>query len=90
MTERERTMQTFIKPKKKQDEEKIEIRIDTDVLDSLRAYAQFLDSPQGYVVSEILRKAFRKDRAFAAWRKTATPAASNDNVAVAVKRSRPS
>ena len=62
-------MQTFIKPKKKQDEEKIEIRIDADVLASLRAYSQFLDSPQGYVVSEILRKAFRKDRAFAEWRK---------------------
>ena len=57
-------MQTFIKPKKKQDEERLDIRIDADVLDSLRAYSQFLDSPQGYVVSEILRKAFRKDRAF--------------------------
>ena len=65
-------MQTFIKPKKKQDEEKIEIRMDADVLESLRAYAQFLDSPQGYIVSEILRKAFRKDRAFAEWRKQPT------------------
>jgi len=75
-------MQTFIKPKKKQDEEKIEIRIDADVLDSLRAYAQFLDSPQGYVVSEILRKAFRKDRAFAEWRKgTGTVATGNNGVA---------
>ena len=61
-------MQTFIKPKKKQDEERLDIRIDADVLDSLRAYSQFLDSPQGYVVSEILRKAFRKDRAFVEWR----------------------
>jgi hypothetical protein len=74
-------MQTFIKPKKKQDEEKIEIRIDADVLESLRAYAQFLDSPQGYVVSEILRKAFRKDRAFAEWRTRATPAANNGALA---------
>ncbi len=62
-------MQTFIKPKKKQDEERLDIRIDADVLDSLRAYSQFLDSPQGYVVSEILRKAFRKDRAFMEWSK---------------------
>ncbi len=63
-------MQTFIKPKQKQEEEKIEIKIDAEVLETLRAYAQFLDSPQGYVVSEILRKAFRKDRAFAEWRKS--------------------
>ena len=63
-------MQTFIKPKQKQEEEKIEIKIDAEVLDNLRAYAQFLDSPQSYVVSEILRKAFRKDRAFAEWRKS--------------------
>ena len=62
-------MQTFIKPKKKQDEERLDIRIDANVLDSLRAYSQFLDSPQGYVVSEILRKAFRKDRAFMEWSK---------------------
>ena len=62
-------MQTFIKPKQKQEEERIEIKIDAEVLETLRAYAQFLDSPQGYVVSEILRKAFRKDRAFAEWRK---------------------
>ena len=73
-------MQTFIKPKKKQEEEKIEIRIDADVLDSLRAYSLFLDSPQGYVVSEILRKAFRKDRAFAEWRKK-TVAAEPDTSA---------
>ena len=68
-------MQSFIKPKKKQDDEKIEIRIDADVLECLRAYAQFLESPQGYVVNEILRKAFRKDRAFAEWRKTTGAAA---------------
>jgi len=77
-------MQTFIKPKKKQEEEKIEIRIDADVLDSLRAYSQFLDSPQGYVVSEILRKALRKDRAFAEWRgktEAVEPDASDSNKA---------
>ena len=76
-------MQTFIKPKRKQEEEKIEIRIDADVLESLRAYAQFLDSPQGYVVSEILRKAFRKDRAFAEWSKSAGSVGTHDNGAAA-------
>jgi hypothetical protein len=79
-------MQTFIKPKKKQEEEKIEIKIDAEVLDTLRAYAQFLDSPQGYVVSEILRKAFRKDRAFAEWRENG---GSNANTAEAAPPAEP-
>ena len=82
-------MQTFIKPKKKQDEEKIEIRIDADVLESLRAYALFLDSPQGYVVSEILRKAFRKDRAFAEWRKREGTVSGGEHIAEAQAEAAP-
>jgi hypothetical protein len=34
----------------------------------LKEYAEFLESPPGYVVTEILRKAFRKDKAFAQWK----------------------
>ena len=78
-------MRTFIKPKKKQDEEKIEIRIDADVLESLKAYALFLDSPQGYIVSEVLRMVFRKDRAFAEWRKVGTAGAAENERGIATE-----
>ncbi len=61
-------MRTFIQPQKKQNEEKIEVKLDLDVIHTLRHYCEFLDSPQGYIVTEILRKAFRKDRAFLTWR----------------------
>jgi hypothetical protein len=61
-------MRTFIQPQKKQNEEKIEVKLDLDVIHTLRDYCEFLDSPQGYIVTEILRKAFRKDRAFITWR----------------------
>jgi hypothetical protein len=61
-------MRTFIQPQKKQNEEKIEVKLDLDVIHTLRDYSEFLDSPQGYIVTEILRKAFRKDRAFLSWR----------------------
>ena len=61
-------MRTFIQPQKRPVDEKIEIRIETGIAATLRDYAEFLDSPPGYVVTEILRKAFRKDRAFAEWK----------------------
>ena len=61
-------MRTFIQPQKKQNEEKIEVKLDLDVIHTLRDYCEFLDSPQGYIVTEILRKAFRKDRAVITWR----------------------
>ncbi len=61
-------MRTFIQPQKKQTEEKIEVRIDAHIAGMLKEYAEFLESPPGYVVTEVLRKAFRKDKAFAQWK----------------------
>lgn len=61
-------MKTFIQPQKKQNDEKIEVRLDAEVVQSLREYSEFLESPQGYIVTEVLRKAFRKDKAFLTWR----------------------
>ena len=40
-------MYTFIQPQKKIAEEKIEIRLATEVVQALRDYCEFLDSPQG-------------------------------------------
>ena len=39
----------------------------------LKAYAEFLDSSQEYVVSETVQLAFRKDREFQAWLTTTHP-----------------
>ena len=61
-------MRTFIQPQKKLTEEKIEVRVDANIAGMLKDYAEFLESPPGYVVTEILRKAFRKDKAFAQWK----------------------
>jgi len=71
-------VRTFIPPLKKQVEEKIEIRVDAGVAGMLRDYAEFLDSPQGYVVTEVLRRVFHKDKAFVQWRaaRGSTPAPS--------------
>ncbi len=61
-------MRTFIQPQKKHTEEKIEVRVDSSIAAMLKDYAEFLESPPGYVVTEILRKAFRKDKSFAQWK----------------------
>lgn len=61
-------MRTFIQPQKKQNDEKIEVRLDAEVVQTLREYSEFLESPQGYIITEVLRKAFRKDKAFLTWR----------------------
>lgn len=39
----------------------------------LKAYAEFLDSSQEYVVTETLQLAFRKDREFQTWLTTTHP-----------------
>ncbi len=61
-------MRTFIQPQKKHTEEKIEVRVEATIAAMLRDYAEFLESPPGYVITEVLRKAFRKDKAFAQWK----------------------
>ena len=61
-------MRTYIQPLKKQTEDELKLRVDSDVAAGLRDYCEFLQSPQNYVVTEVLRKALRKDKAFATWR----------------------
>jgi hypothetical protein len=60
-------MKSFIEPQKNPKKEKLTVNVDVDVTSTLKQYVQFLESDAGYVVGAILRKAFRKDKAFAAW-----------------------
>ena len=61
-------MRTYIQPLKKCVEDEIKVRLDHEVAQGLKDYCEFLQSPQSYVVTEVLRKALRKDKAFATWR----------------------
>lgn len=61
-------MRSYIQPLHKQIEDDIKVKLPTDVLECLREYCEFLNSPQSYVVTEIVRKALRRDRAFHTWR----------------------
>ena len=61
-------MRSYIQPLHKPSEDDIKVKLPTDVLECLREYCEFLNSPQSYVVTEIIRKALRRDKAFHTWR----------------------
>ena len=71
-------MRTYIQPLKKSTEDEIKVRVEHEVARGLRDYCEFLQSPQSYVVTEVLRKALRKDKAFTAWlsRRDSNPASA--------------
>lgn len=82
-------MKTFIQPQKKQNDEKIEVRLDAEVAQTLREYSEFLESPHGYIITEVLRKAFRKDRAFLSWRNERRAEAKADGAPRSSRRRMP-
>jgi len=53
-----------IKPQPKIQFEQINFKIDTQTLEKLRAYSEFIDSEQGYVIREALNHLFESDSAF--------------------------
>ena len=62
MTKRVNT--PVIKPQPKIQFEQINFKIDTQTLEKLRAYSEFIDSEQGYVIREALNHLFEADSAF--------------------------
>lgn len=81
-------MRTYIQPLKKSVEDEIKVRLDREVAEGLKEYCEFLQSPQSYVVTEVLRKALRKDKAFASWRDQRGDSPSGENPAPSPRRSR--
>lgn len=45
----------------------LQVRLEEDVRVNLDRYAEFLDANPSYVVSEVLKLLYRKDREFQAW-----------------------
>ena len=45
----------------------LQVRLEEDVRLHLDRYAEFLDANPSYVVSEVLKLLYRKDREFQAW-----------------------
>ena len=82
-------MRSYIQPLHKQIEDEVKVKLPADVLDCLRQYCEFLSSPQSYVVTEIIRKALRRDKAFHTWREQQMNSAPSEAAALK-KTKRPS
>ncbi|MGE3957447.1 MAG: hypothetical protein AB7H96_12070 [Vicinamibacterales bacterium] len=50
------------------DRDTLALRIDRDLHEQLRAYAEFLNTTKEYIVSSALRRVFRHDKDFIVWR----------------------
>jgi len=59
-----RTNAPVIKPQLKIQFEQINFKVDTQTLENLRAYSEFIDSEQGYIIREALSHLFETDSAF--------------------------
>jgi hypothetical protein len=49
------------------DKDTLALRVDRELHDQLRAYAEFLGSTKEYIVASALRRVFRHDKDFIAW-----------------------
>lgn len=62
-------MRSFIQPLRKEKEDQVPVKMPESLAEELRLYTRYLDSPRDYVVCEIVKKAFRKDKGFQEWRR---------------------
>ena len=59
-----RTNTPVIKPQPKVHFEQVNFKIDTETLEKLRGYAEFINSEQGYIIREALNYLFETDSIF--------------------------
>ena len=45
----------------------LSLRLDREVHERLKQYAEFIQSPKDYVIGQALRRLFRKDKDFTVW-----------------------
>ena len=82
-------MSTYIPKQPKQNRDRVEAKLDQELVRTLERYCKYLDSDRDYVIGKALEIAFKKDKAFADWLESqpadgpAEPADSTD-----VKRER--
>jgi hypothetical protein len=61
-------MPTYIPRQIKPVRERVETKLDRELILELERYCEYLDSDRDYVIAQALSVAFRKDKGFAAWR----------------------
>src|SRR6476469_1772542 len=67
LSPRSRTVPLIPAPPAAPDKETLALRVDRELHEQLRAYAEFLGSTKEYIVTSALRRVFRYDKDFIAW-----------------------
>lgn len=68
---------TYIPRQVKRERERIETKLDRELIQKLESYCQYLESDRDYVIAQALEIAFHKDKGFDEWlkkRPTSSPA----------------
>jgi hypothetical protein len=58
---------SYIAKQIKRERERVEVKLDRELIVQLERYCRFLESERDYVISQALAIAFNKDKAFAEW-----------------------
>ena len=61
--------------------DRIDVKLDTAILEKLDRYCQYMESDRDYVVGTILQIVFKKDKGFAEWSRTHEPSAARTSAA---------
>ncbi len=62
-------MASYIPKQIKPIRERIEAKLDRELIAELEQYCQYLESDRDYVIAQALSVAFRKDKGFAEWQR---------------------
>jgi len=65
-----RVNMSYIPKQEKRTRERIEAKLDQELIQRLERYCRFLDSDRDYVIAQALEIAFQKDKSFAEWLKS--------------------
>jgi hypothetical protein len=60
---------SYIPKQVKRERERVEAKLDRELIQQLELYCRYLESDRDYVVSQALEIAFNKDKGFADWLK---------------------
>ena len=60
-------MSSYIPKQPKQNRDRVEAKLDRELIRTLERYCQYLDSDRDYVIGKALEIAIKKDKAFAEW-----------------------
>ena len=63
-------MPSYIPKQMRPIRERIEAKLDRELIVELERYCQYLESDRDYVIAQALSVAFRKDKGFAEWQRS--------------------